>query len=171
MDGTGIFLNNEMDDFSAKPGTPNAFGLIGGKANAVEPRKRPLSSMTPTFVLKDNIPVLITGSPGGSRIITTVLHQIINVIDFDLNISEAAHRPRFHHQWMPDRLLLEGGFSPDTIRLLQTMGHNVQPSRASGSVQSVGIDPSSKTFIGASDPRRSGAKTIGVLESGQLIEN
>lgn len=171
VDGTGIFLNNEMDDFSAKPGTPNAFGLIGGKANAVEPRKRPLSSMTPTFVLKDNIPVLITGSPGGSRIITTVLHQIINVIDFDLNISEAAHRPRFHHQWMPDRLLLEGGFSPDTIRLLQTMGHNVQPSRASGSVQSVGIDPSSKTFIGASDPRRSGAKTIGVLESGQLIEN
>ncbi|NVJ60296.1 MAG: gamma-glutamyltransferase [Gammaproteobacteria bacterium] len=167
--GTGFFLNNEMDDFSAKPGSPNAYGLLGGEANSIEPKKRPLSSMTPTIVLKDNQPVLVTGSPGGSRIITAVLHQIINVIDFGMNIAEAANVPRFHHQWYPDKIFIEQGFSPDTLQLLKQRGFNVQSSRAGGSIQSVG--KTEGEVYGASDPRRSGAASIGVMKNGALIEN
>ena len=111
-DGTGILLNNELDDFSAKPGVPNAYGLIGGDANAVEARKRPLSSMSPTLVLKDGQPFLVTGSPGGSRIITTTLQMIMNVIDHGMNVAEATHAPRIHHQWLPDELRVEEGLSP-----------------------------------------------------------
>jgi gamma-glutamyltranspeptidase/glutathione hydrolase len=117
-EGTGILLNNEMDDFSAKPGVPNAYGLIGGDANAVEAGKRPLSSMSPTIVLKDGRTVLVTGSPGGSRIITTVLQIIMNVVDHGMNIAEASGAPRIHHQWLPDELRVEDGISPDTLRLL-----------------------------------------------------
>ena len=134
-EGTGILLNNEMDDFSAKPGVPNAYGLIGGDANAVEPGKRPLSSMSPTIVLKDGEAVLVTGSPGGSRIITTVLQVIMNVIDHGMNVAEASEAPRIHHQWLPDELRVEEGLSPDTIRLLEAKGHVVQ--RAAGD----GLDP------------------------------
>ena len=161
-DGTGVLLNNEMDDFSAKPGAPNAYGLIGGEANAVAPRKRPLSSMSPTFVFnaEDNGVMLITGSPGGSRIITTTLQIIINVIDHRMNIAEATQASRFHHQWWPDRILLEKGISIDTINLLQKKGHSVEYTTwPMGSTQS--ILRSEDGWTGASDPRQSGSLTAG----------
>lgn len=154
--GAGFLLNNEMDDFVSKPGEPNAFGLLGGEANAIEAGKRPLSSMTPAIVLADGEPWFVTGSPGGSRIITTVLQMIVNVIDHGMNLAEATIAPRMHHQWLPDVLQLEDGFSPDTIRLLRDKGHDVQPSRASmGSLQSVGKKDG--IFRGASDTRRPNA--------------
>ena len=118
-EGTGILLNNELDDFAAKPGAPNAYGLIGGEANAPGPGKRPLSSMTPTIVLKDGKPFLVTGSPGGSRIITTVLQVIINVIDRNMPIAEAVAEPRIHHQWSPDEVLVERGLPADHARALK----------------------------------------------------
>src|SRR5262249_57822035 len=114
-EGTGILLNNELDDFAAKPGAPNAFGLIGYDANAPGPRKRPLSSMTPTIVLKDGKPYIVTGSPGGSRIITAVLQVLLNVIDFRMPIADAIAEPRVHHQWWPDEVAVERGFSPDLV--------------------------------------------------------
>jgi len=157
--GTGIFLNNEMDDFSAKPGVPNAYGLIGGEANAVGPGKRPLSSMTPTIVFQDGKPVLATGSPGGSRIITTVLQTIVNWADHGLNVAAAAAAPRFHHQWLPDILFMEQGFSPDTLALLKTKGHQIKVTRAMGSTQTV--QRIEGGFLGASDPRRQGTLTAG----------
>jgi gamma-glutamyltranspeptidase/glutathione hydrolase len=156
--GTGILLNNEMDDFSAKPGVPNGFGLLGGQANSIEPRKRPLSSMTPTIVMKDGSPYLVTGSPGGSRIITVVLQTVLNVIEYDLNIAEASSLPRVHHQWMPDELRLESGISVDTIRQLRTMGHPTKGTLTMGSTQSV--MRSRGRFEGYSDPRRPGALTL-----------
>ena len=122
----GFILNNEMDDFSSKPGVPNAYGLIGGEANKIEAGKRPLSSMTPLMVFKDSKPVLVTGSPGGSRIINSVLQIILNVIDHNLNIAEATMAPRIHHQWLPDKLNMEQGFSPDTVNILKSMGHKTQ---------------------------------------------
>ncbi|TVS08896.1 MAG: gamma-glutamyltransferase [Gammaproteobacteria bacterium] len=157
--GTGILLNNEMDDFSAKPGVPNAFGLIGGDANAVEPGKRPLSSMTPTLVRRDGEIVLATGSPGGSLIITSVLQILLNVIDYDMNIAAATAAPRIHHQWLPDELRIERGLSVDTLRLLEALGHNVQERDAMGGTQSIMRGPGG--FYGASDPRRPGALTLG----------
>jgi len=156
---TGILLNNEMDDFSAKPGVPNAYGLIGGKFNAVEPNKRMLSSMTPTIVLKDGKPFIVTGSPGGSRIITTVLQLIVNVIDHGMNIAEATSAVRVHHQWLPDELRMEKGLSLDTIHLLESKGHKISIQDAMGSTQSImSIDDH---LYGASDPRRPGALTEG----------
>lgn len=149
--GTGVLLNNEMDDFSIKPGVPNAFGLIGGDANAIAPGKRPLSSMTPVIVSTQDGPVLATGSPGGARIITTVLQNLINIIDFKMNIAEAIAAPRMHHQWLPDFLRLERGFSPDTIALLQKIGHEVRIMPAMGRVQTV--QRQAELFLGASDPR------------------
>ena len=144
-----------MDDFVSKPGVPNAFGLLGDKANAVEAGKRPLSSMTPTIVFVDGEPWLATGSPGGSRIITTVLQMLVTVIDHGMNIADASSQPRIHHQWYPDQLLLESGFSPDTLRLLEARGHVIKPSRSMGSLQSVAIRDD--VFRGASDPRRPNA--------------
>lgn len=157
--GTGILLNNEMADFSAKPGVPNAYGLIGGAANAVAGGKRPLSSMSPTIVLKDGKPFLATGSPGGSRIITSVLQVLLNVIDHGMNIAEATSAPRIHHQWLPDRLRVEKGISPDTLRLLRGMGHDIRVGRPMGSVQSIAWRDG--RMYGASDPRRPGALTLG----------
>ena len=159
-EGTGILLNNEMDDFSAKPGVPNAFGLIGGDANAVEAGKRPLSSMSPTIVLKDGTVFLVTGSPGGSRIITTVLQVIMNVIDHGMNVAEAAAAPRIHHQWLPDELRVEDGLSPDTVRLLEDMGHNVVVKSTMGSTQSI-MRREDGALFGASDPRRPTSLTAG----------
>ena len=159
-EGTGILLNNEMDDFSAKPGVPNAYGLIGGAANAIEPEKRPLSSMSPTIVLKDGKVVLVTGSPGGSRIITTVLQVIMNVIDHGMNVAEASIAPRMHHQWLPDELRIEDGFSPDTLRLLEGMGHTIKLQPTMGSTQSI-IRREDGVLFGASDPRRPSALTAG----------
>lgn len=158
-DGTGILLNNELDDFSAKPGVPNAYGLIGGDANAVEPGKRPLSSMSPTLVLNDGKPFLVTGSPGGSRIITTTLQVIMNVIDHGMNVAEATHAPRIHHQWLPDELRIEEGLSLDTIRLLEQRGQKVVVKNAMGSTQSIMVTDDG--LYGASDPRRAGALTLG----------
>jgi gamma-glutamyltranspeptidase / glutathione hydrolase len=158
-EGTGILLNNELDDFSAKPGVPNAYGLIGGDANAVAPDKRPLSSMSPTIVLADGEPFLVTGSPGGSRIITTVLQVIMNVVDHGMNIAEATHAPRIHHQWLPDELRIEEGLSPDTVRLLEQMGHTVSVQDAMGSTHSIMVTEAG--LFGSSDPRTPGALTLG----------
>jgi len=157
--GTGILLNNEMNDFSAKPGVPNAFGLIGGEFNAIEPEKRMLSSMTPTIVLKDEQPFLVTGSPGGSRIITTVLQVILNVIDHDMNIAKATNAVRVHHQWLPDQLMVEQGLNGDTSRLLEEKGHQITVTNTMGSTQSIMLVD--QTLNGASDPRRPGALTLG----------
>lgn len=157
--GTGILLNNEMDDFSAKPGVPNAYGLIGGEFNAIEPEKRMLSSMTPTIVLKDGEPFLVTGSPGGSRIITTVLQMILNVIDHQMNIAEATNAVRVHHQWLPDQLRVEDGLNGDTIELLIQRGHQVEVRGTMGSLQSV-MSKDGQLY-GASDPRRPEALTLG----------
>ena len=157
--GTGILLNNEMGDFSAKPGTANAYGLIGGEANAVEPKKRPLSSMTPTIVFREGKPLLVTGSPGGSRIITTVLQIILNVIDHEMNIAEATHASRIHHQWYPDILFYEKYFSSDTRKLLEQKGHTLKQRAAMGSTQSIIIKED--RLMGASDPRRPDGTTKG----------
>jgi gamma-glutamyltranspeptidase/glutathione hydrolase len=123
--GLGFLLNDEMDDFAAKQGVPNAYGLIQGPANAIGPKKRPLSAMTPTIVLKDGKLFLVLGSPGGPRIITTVANILMGVVDYGMNIQEAVNAPRFHHQWLPDEIVVEDGFSPDTLRLLERMGHNL----------------------------------------------
>ncbi|NVJ70050.1 MAG: gamma-glutamyltransferase [Alphaproteobacteria bacterium] len=164
--GAGFLLNNEMDDFSAKAGVPNAFGLLGGEANAIEPGKRPLSSMTPTFLFKDGKPLMATGSPGGSTIITVVFQAILNVMEFDMNVQAAVNAPRIHHQWYPDRLFMEPGHSIDTRRLLGEMGHNVKmgPTEAwdsvLGSAQSLMLTPSGY-IMGAADPRRPGSYAAG----------
>ncbi|KGQ30618.1 gamma-glutamyltranspeptidase [Gallibacterium genomosp. 2] len=157
-EGTGILLNNEMDDFSSKPGVPNAFGLIGGEANAIAAKKRPLSSMTPTLVMKDNKPFLVTGSPGGARIITTVLQSIVNTIDYKMNVAEAISVPRIHHQWLPDELRIEEGISPDTIHLLQKEGYKVITKASMGRVQIV--QSTEDGFFGASDPRNPDGATF-----------
>ncbi|MGP5315676.1 gamma-glutamyltransferase [Psychrobacter faecalis] len=158
-EGTGILLNNEMDDFSAKPGVPNGYGLIGGDANAVEANKRPLSSMSPTLVFKDSKPYIVTGSPGGSRIITTVTQVISNVIDHDMNIAEATHAPRIHDQWLPDEIRIEKALNVDTIKKLESMGHKVSPQSAMGSTQSIMITPNG--VYGSSDPRIVDAAVVG----------
>ena len=158
-EGTGILLNNEMDDFSAKDNTPNAYGLIGRGANAIAPGKRMLSSMTPTLVVKDGRILLATGSPGGSTIITTTLQVIVNLIDHGMSLSDAVGQPRFHHQWLPDAVVYEApGFSPDTLAKLKAMGHeNLAPftyGRGIGDANSAlrGADG----FYGMSDPRNAG---------------
>lgn len=166
VDGAGFLLNNEMDDFSAKPGSPNGYGLIGGEANKIEPRKRPLSSMTPTIVLKDGKVVLATGSPGGSTIITSVMQAVLNVVEWDMNTAESLHAPRIHHQWLPDAVVVEPGISPDTLRILETMGHQF-PREADGTVSrstlglvnSVGRD--GDWLTGASDPRAPDSLAVG----------
>jgi gamma-glutamyltranspeptidase/glutathione hydrolase len=159
-DGTGVLLNNELDDFAAKPGAPNAYGLLGGDANAPGPRKRPLSSMSPTIVLKDGRVFLVTGSPGGSRIITTVLQVVLNVIDHGMNIAEAVLAPRVHHQWLPDEVFAERGFSPDTLRLLRERGHSVRVGRTFGSANSITAAPDGG-WAGATDPRQRGTLAAG----------
>nr|WP_275659340.1 gamma-glutamyltransferase [Shewanella insulae] len=158
-EGTGILLNNEMDDFSAKPGVPNGYGLIGGDANAVEGGKRPLSSMSPTIVMKDGKPFIVTGSPGGSRIINTTLQIIMNVIDHGLNIAEASYSSRVHQQWLPDELRVEKSLNRDTISLLEARGHKVSVKDAMGSTQSIMI--TGEGIFGASDPRRAGSAAAG----------
>ena len=158
-EGTGILLNNEMDDFSAKPGVPNGYGLLGGEANAVEANKRPLSSMSPTLVFKDSKPYIVTGSPGGSRIITTVTQIISNVIDHDMNIAEATHAPRIHDQWLPDEIRVEKALNIDTVKKLESMGHTVSPKSAMGSTQSIMITPNG--VYGSSDPRIVDAAVVG----------
>lgn len=157
--GTGILLNNEMDDFSAKPGVANAFGLIGGEANAIAAGKRPLSSMMPTLVLRDGQPWLVTGSPGGARIITTVLQTLVNAIDHGMNPAENAATPRMHHQWQPDVLRIEKGFSPDTLQLLEQLGYQVELRAAMGKTQTLQIE--TEGIQGYSDHRNPDGAALG----------
>lgn len=149
--GLGFLLNNEMDDFAPKPGEANMFGLIQGEANAIAPGKTPLSSMTPTIVLKDGKPVLALGSPGGPTIINSVLEVMVNVLDFGMNVQDAVNWPRFHHQWMPDELRMENGYSPDTIALLEKRGYTVRRATAQGDVAAIRF--ASGWLEGAPDPR------------------
>ena len=168
VEGAGFLLNNEMDDFSAKPGVQNQFGLLGSEANSIQPEKRMLSSMTPTIILKDGEPYLIIGSPGGSIIITTVLQVILNCIDFNMNIKEAIEAPRIHHQWMPDSLYFEQSvlgraLTENAKEDLAKMGYNLVNDglefRKLGIAEGIMIDPVKKIIYGASDPRGGGLAT------------
>jgi gamma-glutamyltranspeptidase / glutathione hydrolase len=158
-DGTGILLNDELDDFAAKPGAPNAFGLTGGAANAPGPGKRPLSSMTPTIVLKNGKPYLVTGTPGGSRIITMVLQVILNVVDFRMDVAGAVAAPRIHHQWLPDEVEAEQAVSAEAVRGLEALGHTVVRRPNWGSANSIMVTPDG--LAGAADPRSRGALAAG----------
>ena len=167
-EGLGFLLNDEMDDFTAKPGVPNSDGLIQGAANAIGPGKRPLSSMTPTIVVRDGKTVLVLGSPGSSKIITTVANVLMGVVDYGMNIQEAVNAPRFHNQWMPDVLNVEQWFSPDTVRVLQKMGYNVEFGLHDGAdvspywsdAECIAIDGKTGERLGASDGRNNG-KAVG----------
>jgi gamma-glutamyltranspeptidase/glutathione hydrolase len=167
-EGLGFLLNDEMDDFSAKPGVPNADGLIQGAANAIGPGKRPLSSMTPTIVVRDGKTFLVLGSPGSSKIITTVANVLMGVVDYGMNIQEAVNAPRFHNQWLPDTLDVERWFSPDTVQALQKMGYNVQIGLHYGEdvypywsdAECIAVDPKTGERLGASDGRSNG-KAVG----------
>ena len=156
--GTGMLINNEMDDFSSKPGTPNGYGLLGSEANAIEGNKRPLSSMTPTIIFKEEKPYLVFGTPGGSRIITTVLQVALNVMTHDMNVAQAVNSPRIHHQWLPEVLMIEEGFGADTKALLKDKGYRLYPSRTMGSVQAIMMEDG--YFYGAADPRRPSAGVV-----------
>jgi gamma-glutamyltranspeptidase/glutathione hydrolase len=158
-DGTGVLLNNELDDFAAKPAVPNAYGLIGFEANAPGPGKRPLSSQTPTIVLKDGKPFLVTGSPGGSLIINAVLQVAVNVIDRGLDIAAAVAAPRLYDQWTPDVVLAEPGFPDDAIKALEARGDAVLVGKLPTSTNSILATPSG--FVGAADPRTRGARAVG----------
>jgi len=161
--GTGIILNDEMDDFAAKPGTPNMYGLIQGERNAVAPRKRPLSAMTPTFVLrKDGSLWFTVGSPGGPTIINTALCVITNVVDYDMNIQQAIDFPRIHHQWLPDELVFEPyGLSGDTQKALVALGHKLAKPRYLGDAEGIMIEEKTGVRLGATDPRRSDGLAVG----------
>ena len=153
----GFVLNDEMDDFTSKPGVPNGYGLIQGEANAIAPGKRPLSAMTPTIVLKDGKLFMVLGSPGGPRIISTVTNILIGVIDFGLDIQQAVNAPRFHHQWEPDQIFIERvGISPDTVKLLESRGHKIKAQDYWSDGECIEIDPKSGDLLGASDGRNGG---------------
>jgi gamma-glutamyltranspeptidase/glutathione hydrolase len=158
-EGTGVLLNNELDDFAARPATPNAYGLIGGEANAPGPNKRPLSSMTPTIVLKNGRPLIITGSPGGSRIITAVLQVLVNVIDRRMDAAPAVAAPRIHHQWSPDRVLAEQSLAPETVAGLEARGHTVNRRPPFAAVNTILVTP--RALVGAADPRTRGSLAAG----------
>ena len=158
--GLGFLLNDEMDDFAAKQGVPNTYGLIQGPANAIGPGKRPLSAMTPTIVLKDGKLFLVLGSPGGPTIITTVANVLIGVVDFGLDVQEAVNAPRFHHQWLPDGILVEDRLSPDTMNLLRSKGHKLKVEHFWGDGECIMIDPKTGERLGASDGRNNG-KAVG----------
>ena len=160
VDALGFLLNDEMDDFASKPGVPNMFGLIQGPANAVGPGKRPLSAMTPTIVLKDGKLFLVLGSPGGPTIITTVANVLTGVVDYGLDVQEAVNAPRFHHQWLPDKIRAEDRISPDTIHLLQAKGHKIKMERFWGDGECIEVDPQTGERLGASDGRNNG-KAVG----------
>jgi gamma-glutamyltranspeptidase/glutathione hydrolase len=158
-DGTGVLLNNELDDFTAAPGASNAFGLVGFEANLPGPGKRPLSSMSPTIVLKDGKPVLVTGTPGGSRIISAVLQIIVNVLDYKMDVAAAVAAPRVHHQWMPDEVRVELGFPAETLDELRAKGHQVIEPLGQTSANSIAV--TANGLLGAPDPRTRGAEAAG----------
>ena len=168
--GTGMLLNDEMDDFTSKLGVPNLYGLVQGEANAIAPGKRPLSSMSPTIVSKDNRPVMVVGTPGGSRIITAVLHTLLNVIDYGMNVQEAVDAPRFHQQWLPDLTYVENfALSPDTAKLLEAAGHKLGSAQPANHVTALLIGAPSlqgkpvgrNRFYGANDPRGNTGLALG----------
>jgi len=168
--GTGVVLNDEMDDFTAKPGVPNMYGLVQGEANKIEPGKRPLSSMTPTIVQRDGRPWMIVGTPGGSRIITAVLHTVLNVVDYGMDIQEAVDAPRIHQQWMPETTFVEPrALSPDTQALLVGMGHKLTTPQPENHLAAILIGAPAlnatpvpgKRFYGALDPRRNTGLALG----------
>jgi gamma-glutamyltranspeptidase/glutathione hydrolase len=159
-EGLGFLLNDEMDDFTSKPGVPNGYGLIQGPANAIGPGKRPLSAMTPTIVLKDGKLFLVLGSPGGPTIITTVANVLIGVVDFSLDIQEAVNAPRFHNQWVPDEILVEDRVSPDTMNVLRSKGHKLTVRHFWGDGECIMVDPKTGERLGASDGRHNG-KAVG----------
>ena len=156
VEGAGFLLNNEMDNFNVNPGKPDDAGIIQGEANAIAPDKRMITAMAPTMVFQKGKLFLVTGSPGSSRIISTVLQVITNVIDHKMNIQEAVNAPKVHHEWMPDELRIEKGISPDTVKILKDMGHNVVLHGPMGAATSVLIDPVTQVRYGAADPRRDG---------------
>jgi gamma-glutamyltranspeptidase / glutathione hydrolase len=158
--GLGFLLNDEMDDFAAKQGVPNGYGLIQGPANAIAPGKRPLSAMTPTIVLKDGKLFMVLGTPGGPTIVTTVANILIGVVDFALDIQEAVNAPRFHHQWLPDQILVEDRLSPDTMNVLSSKGHKLNVRHFWGDGECIMIDPKTGERLGASDGRNNG-KAVG----------
>jgi gamma-glutamyltranspeptidase/glutathione hydrolase len=158
-EGTGVLLNNELDDFTAAPGASNAYGLVGFEANLPGPGKRPLSSMSPTIVLKDGKPVLVTGSPGGSRIISTVLQVIVDVLDYHMDVEAAVAAPRLHHQWLPDEVRIEQGFPDDVIAALKAKGHTVVEPMGQTSANSIAVTDSG--LLGAPDPRTRGSEAAG----------
>ncbi len=168
--GTGILLNDEMDDFTVKVGVPNLYGLVQGEANAIAPGKRPLSSMSPTIILRDGKPVLVLGTPGGSRIITAVVHTVLNVIDYGMTIQEAVDAPRFHQQWLPESTALERfALSPDTIKILTDMGHTFSEPLPTSHVAAIlvgapslgGKPRGAEHVYGANDPRRNTGLALG----------
>jgi gamma-glutamyltranspeptidase/glutathione hydrolase len=158
-DGTGVLLNNELDDFTAAVGASNAYGLVGFEANLPGPSKRPLSSMSPTIVLRDGKPVLVTGSPGGSRIISTVLQVIVNVLDYRMDVAAAVAAPRLHHQWLPDEVRVENGFPDAVLSELKALGHVVAGPMGQTSANSIAVTPNGP--LGAPDPRTRGAAAAG----------
>jgi gamma-glutamyltranspeptidase/glutathione hydrolase len=155
--GTGVLMNNEMDDFSAQPGAPNYFGLVGGEANAVAPGKRPVTSMSPTLVLVNGKPVLAVGAAGGPTIISQVVIAIINMVDFGMDVEKALAQPRFHQQWQPDELRIEPTVGDSVMQELQKRGHRLVPVRAIGAAQAVGLTPDATALMGVSEPRGYGA--------------
>jgi gamma-glutamyltranspeptidase/glutathione hydrolase len=166
VDGAGFLLNNEMDDFSAKPGAPNGYGLVGGEANKIEAGKRPLSSMSPVIVLKDGKAVLVTGSPGGSTIITAVLQMVLNVVEWDMNLAQATAMPRIHHQWLPDRVAVEPGISKDTLDELERRGFTLVKNETGGFARTVlgrvnSVGQGEGVKLGASDPRGPKSAALG----------
>jgi gamma-glutamyltranspeptidase/glutathione hydrolase len=155
--GTGILMNNEMDDFSSKPGAPNMYGLVHGEANSIAGGKRPLSAMTPTIVLREGKLYLVLGSPGGPSIINTVLQTLLCVIDFGMTVQEAVDAPRVHHQWMPDRLVLERiGIPADVLDALRSRGHTLEFRRAIGDCHAIMVEAATGVRLGAADPRQDG---------------
>ena len=166
IEGLGFLMNNNMGNFTLRPDIPDPFGLMGSADNQIMPGRRPVSSMTPLIVLRDGVPFLLTGSPGGSRIITTNLQLLVNVLEHGMNIADATAAPRIHHQWYPDRLQVESGFSPDALRILEERGHGLSLSAGMGSLQTVLFD--GDLYYGYSDPRRPGAMSLGVQGQGGL---
>jgi gamma-glutamyltranspeptidase/glutathione hydrolase len=168
--GTGVLLNNEMDDFTVKIGVPNLYGLVQGEANAIAPGKRPLSSMSPTIMAKDGKPVLVVGSPGGSRIITAVVHTILNLVDYGMGLQEAVDAPRFHQQWLPETTNVEiFALSPDSRKILEGMGHKLGPPQSPNHITAVlvgapslgGKPVGNNRFYGSNDPRRNTGLALG----------
>ena len=155
--GLGVVMNNQMDDFVAVPGKANAFGLVGSEKNWVEAKKRPLSSMSPTIVLKDGRPILTAGAAGGPKIITEVLWAIINHIDLEMPIGKAVAQPRLHHQWAPKDLLLESNFDDEIAEKLKAKNHSIKRSKSMGICQAITFDPKTKKFTGTNDPRTTGS--------------